>query len=152
MPSISLYSAASMNTGLNLRIRPAPTPRNQPQRVRPRKPPMNDSSTQPAVNRLVVVSNRLPFVLSADADGRWALKPGSGGLVSAIAPVLRNRGGMWIGWPGSAENEIDDLENILARATKNSGYTLKPVILTTEEKEKFYHGFSNEVIWPLFHD
>jgi trehalose 6-phosphate synthase/phosphatase len=113
---------------------------------------MNDSPIQPSASRLVVVSNRLPFVLSADADGHWALKPGSGGLVSAIAPVLRNRGGMWIGWPGSVENEIDNLENILAGATKNSGYTLKPVILTIEEKEKFYHGFSNEVIWPLFHD
>ncbi len=112
---------------------------------------MNES-VQPAVSRLVVVSNRLPFVLNVEADGRWTLKPGSGGLVSAIAPVLRNRGGMWIGWPGSAENEIEDLENILARATKNSGYTLKPVFLTPEERDKFYYGFSNEVIWPLFHD
>ncbi len=116
---------------------------------------MNDAyfelEHEPAGNRLVVVSNRLPFVLTRTND-RWTLKPGAGGLVSALAPVLRNRGGMWIGWPGSAENEIPDIDQILATATRDSGYTLKPVVLNTEEKEKFYQGFSNEIIWPLFHD
>lgn len=105
----------------------------------------------PSGNRLVVVSNRLPFLLTR-TNGRWALKPGGGGLVSALAPVLRNRGGMWIGWPGSAENEIPDIDQVLANATRDSGYTLKPVMLNPEEKEKFYQGFSNEIIWPLFHD
>ena len=50
--------------------------------------------------RLVVVSNRLPYVLDKQAGGGWALKPGSGGLVTALLPVLRDRGGTWIGWPG----------------------------------------------------
>lgn len=102
-------------------------------------------------SRLIVVSNRLPIVLS-QTNGRWSVRPGSGGLVSALAPVLRNRGGVWIGWPGSEDNEPAELEAILASSTKDSGYTLKPVPLTAEEKDKFYHGFSNEVIWPLFHD
>lgn len=116
---------------------------------------MNDIYWQPEAeptgNRLVVVSNRLPFILSRDGD-RWSLKPGSGGLITALAPVLRNRGGMWIGWPGGAENEMPDIDQILRAANKDSGYTLKPVNLNAEEKEKFYHGFSNEIIWPLFHD
>ena len=113
---------------------------------------MNDISQKPSGNRhLVVVSNRLPFIMQKD-NGQWKLVAGSGGLVSALAPVLRNRGGMWIGWPGSAESEAIDLQAVLANATKNAGYTLKAVMLTPEEKDKFYHGFSNEVIWPLFHD
>jgi trehalose-6-phosphate synthase len=51
-------------------------------------------------NRLVIVSNRLSVVLERGPDGRWRARPGSGGLVTALAPVLRDRGGLWIGWPG----------------------------------------------------
>ncbi len=40
------------------------------------------------------------------------MKEGSGGLVTALAPVLRNRGGVWIGWPGSDYNE--EVESLLA--------------------------------------
>ena len=39
-------------------------------------------------NRLVVVSNRLPVVVNPLEDGGWDIKPGSGGLVTALAPVL----------------------------------------------------------------
>ncbi|HCU52790.1 MAG TPA: trehalose-6-phosphate synthase, partial [Gammaproteobacteria bacterium] len=52
--------------------------------------------------RLVVVSNRLPVVLEQNAHHGWRAKPGSGGLVTALLPVLRDRGGMWIGWPGTS--------------------------------------------------
>jgi trehalose 6-phosphate synthase/phosphatase len=59
---------------------------------------------------------------------------------------------MWIGWPGIVEEDAIDLEPLLQRATSDAGYTLKPVVLTAEERDKFYLGFSNEIIWPLFHD
>ncbi len=51
--------------------------------------------------RLIIVSNRLPVVLNKGANGDLQIEPGSGGLVTALAPVLKNRGGLWIGWPGS---------------------------------------------------
>ncbi len=98
--------------------------------------------------RLVIVSNRLPIVLEKNAEG-WSVTQGSGGLVTALAPVLRNRGGLWIGWPGSSE---DNLEEPLAVAAKETGYNLLPVFLSNYEMEKYYHGFSNEILWPLFHD
>ncbi|HWP46011.1 MAG TPA: trehalose-6-phosphate synthase [Candidatus Limnocylindrales bacterium] len=103
-------------------------------------------------SRLIIVSNRLPIVLTQGENGQWSIKPGSGGLVTALVPILRNRGGVWIGWSGMVEEENVDLGELLADATKKSGYTLRPVSLTAEEKSKFYHGFSNEIIWPLFHD
>jgi trehalose 6-phosphate synthase len=55
--------------------------------------------------RFIVVSNRLPFSFGRGAGGRWRAEPASGGLVTALLPVLRNRGGTWVGWtgaPGSA--------------------------------------------------
>ena len=48
---------------------------------------------------LVVVSNRLPFAAVRGENGEWQIEPGSGGLVTALRPVLGNRGGRWIGWP-----------------------------------------------------
>ncbi|MDH4275299.1 MAG: trehalose-6-phosphate synthase [Gammaproteobacteria bacterium] len=100
--------------------------------------------------RLVVVSNRLPVVLAKDVDGTWVTRTGSGGLVTALLPVLRHRGGIWIGWSGV--NEVAGVDEALERATDDTGYTLKGVALNTEEVNKFYLGFSNEIIWPLFHD
>jgi len=99
---------------------------------------------------VVIVSNRLPVTISKDATGEWQIKAGSGGLVTAIAPVLQKQGGLWIGWPGCPEEE--GLDEQLDIASKNTGYTLKPVMLTEDEVNGYYYGFSNETIWPLFHD
>ncbi len=111
-----------------------------------------DRSVMNPVNRLVIVSNRLPIVLNHDEGGSWQVQEGSGGLVSALAPVLKNRGGVWIGWPGTTEEENGNIKNVLEEETKSFGYSMKPVILTLEEKQKYYEGFANEIIWPLFHD
>jgi alpha,alpha-trehalose-phosphate synthase [UDP-forming] len=108
--------------------------------------------TQPADGRLIIVSNRLPVVISKGEKGHWNVHPGSGGLVTALAPVLRNRGGTWIGWPGTVADDKIEMEVLLEQATADSGYTLRPVILTQEEHENYYRGFANEIIWPLFHD
>jgi len=100
---------------------------------------------------LLVVSNRLPFVFDREADGSWRAKGGAGGLVSALVPVLRNRGGTWIGWPGTADTG-EGLEAAVTGAGERSGFALKPVMLSDDEVQGFYQGFANEVIWPLFHD
>lgn len=101
-----------------------------------------------AAKRLVLISNRLPISL-ARANGRWQAASSSGGLVTAMGPVLRNRGGLWIGWPG-AEN-FREMGKLLNAEEDKLGFGLLPVNLTSEEQEKFYLGFSNEIIWPLFH-
>ncbi|MBG0776462.1 MAG: trehalose-6-phosphate synthase [Desulfovibrionaceae bacterium] len=97
--------------------------------------------------RLVVISNRLPVALKK-VEGRWKLTPGSGGLVSAMAPVLRDRGGTWIGWTGTS-GDVD--KSLITDFSRNAGYDLRPVPLEEEEVRGFYQGFSNEIIWPLFH-
>jgi len=102
--------------------------------------------------RLVIVSNRLPVVVSRTESGSWHARPGSGGLVTALAPVLRNRGGVWMGWPGKVNVPEDVAHDILSGATKDAGFTLKPVMLTADERDQFYYGCANEVLWPIFHD
>jgi len=101
--------------------------------------------------RLLVVSNRLPVVLEKTPAG-WALKGGSGGLVSALAPVLSHRGGLWIGWPGLALEKDGDWRSVIEAGFRERGYDLVPVLLGEEEVKGFYEGFANAVLWPLFHD
>jgi len=93
---------------------------------------------------LVVVANRLPVDRVTDPDGsvRWAQSPG--GLVTAMESVMTGRDGAWIGWsgdPGEAPEPFDE-----------NGMHLHAVALTAEEVEDHYEGFSNETLWPLYHD
>lgn len=105
-----------------------------------------------AIKRLVVISNRLPIVIEKES-GQCKVSQGSGGLVTAFAPVLRNRKGVWIGWPGNTEAlSAEELEVEIKKAEQLSGFTCCPIALTKEDIEQYYLGFSNEIIWPLFHD
>jgi alpha,alpha-trehalose-phosphate synthase [UDP-forming] len=101
--------------------------------------------------RLMIVANRLPVVLRKDDDDGWSSERGSGGLVSALMPVLRDRGGVWVGWPGVSDDAAS-IDEFLRRVSAEAGYSLRGVYLTEHEIEGFYKGFSNEIIWPLFHD
>ncbi|MDN5747607.1 MAG: trehalose-6-phosphate synthase [Pseudonocardia sp.] len=92
----------------------------------------------------VVVANRLPVDLERLPDGtsRWKRSPG--GLVTALEPMLRGREGAWVGWPGLADAEADPFVE--------DGLALHPVMLTAQEVEDYYEGFSNATLWPLYHD
>jgi len=102
--------------------------------------------------RMVIVSNRLPLKIEGPV-GNLTVTPSSGGLVSALSPVLRNRGGIWIGWTGTSEMvDMKTLREVLGHASDQAGYRVFPVQISKEDVDAFYFGFSNEVIWPLFHD
>jgi alpha,alpha-trehalose-phosphate synthase [UDP-forming] len=101
-------------------------------------------------HRLIIVSNRLPVRLRESARGAWEIVPSAGGLVTALTPILRKRGGTWIGWPGSPVDELDSLERRLNDS--QIPYRLVPIGLSEEEAARFYGGFANQIVWPLFHD
>ncbi len=92
----------------------------------------------------VVVSNRLPVdrVVSLDGTETWSSSPG--GLVTALEPVMREADGAWVGWAGQPELELEPFEN--------DGIHLVPVALSAEDIELYYEGFSNDTLWPLYHD
>ncbi len=89
---------------------------------------------------LVVVANRLP--VDRDETGGWRRSPG--GLVTALEPVMRSTEGAWVGWAGKADLEIEPFEF--------EGTQLIPVTLSADEVADYYEGFSNDTIWPLYHD
>lgn len=92
----------------------------------------------------IVVSNRLPVdhVIDADGNSSWTTSPG--GLVTALEPVMRAADGAWVGWAGQPELEFEPFVN--------DGITIVPVPLTAYDIENFYEGFSNDTLWPLYHD
>ena len=104
-----------------------------------------------AVERLIIVSNRLPVAFEREGH-TLSWRHGSGGLVTALAPVLRDRGGLWIGWSGLSEESQSEVDATLSASSNAAGYELTAVPLSEEEQELYYHGFANEVLWPLFHD
>jgi trehalose 6-phosphate synthase/phosphatase len=93
---------------------------------------------------LVIASNRLPFDYERGPRG-LTRRASSGGLVSALDPALRKRGGCWVGWPGSGVRPGDDLE------APEDPYRVIPIHLDAEEVERYYRDFSNRCLWPLFH-
>lgn len=98
--------------------------------------------------RLIVVSNRLPVTIERHG-GDLQAKPSSGGLVSALLPAFQENGGCWVGWPGTGFDP--GIAHVL-RTECAPEYSFEPVFLSETETECFYHGCSNEIIWPLFHD
>jgi trehalose 6-phosphate synthase len=90
---------------------------------------------------LVVAAHRLPVAWD-EKTHKWRTSPG--GLVSALAPVLRENGGVWVGWTGGPDGES---KTFTAAGIKN-----RPVSLTESEIENHYDGFCNGTIWPLYHD
>jgi trehalose 6-phosphate synthase len=93
---------------------------------------------------LVIVANRLPVDRVELADGSRSWRRSPGGLVTALEPVLRANDGVWIGWPGGTEQDLEPLED--------DGMRLLPVSMTPAEIVGHYEGFSNGTIWPLYHD
>lgn len=100
-----------------------------------------------ADRRLIVVSNREPYRRIDEEDDAIAWKRTTGGLVSALDPVMRRSGGTWIAWkPGSRGG--------ITRSRVPAGepsFTLLQVPLSSEEVERYHEGFANRALWPLCH-
>ncbi|MDF2827027.1 MAG: trehalose 6-phosphate synthase [Mycobacterium sp.] len=92
----------------------------------------------------LVVANRLPIDMERLPDGTTTIKRSPGGLVTALEPILRSRHGAWIGWPGITDGDDEPVVE--------DGLTMRPVVLSADDVEQYYEGFSNATLWPLYHD
>src|SRR5215472_7356520 len=102
---------------------------------------------------LLVVSNRLPFTIS-NRDKHLVFHSSPGGLVSGLTAYLewskQNPAGsdyLWIGWPG-IEIEEGLREEVRAKAAKQNAW---PIFFDGKTMDRFYQGFCNSTLWPLFH-
>ncbi|MFO8231065.1 MAG: trehalose-6-phosphate synthase [Longimonas sp.] len=91
---------------------------------------------------LTVVANRVPIRQSDNGD--WVASVG--GLTTALLPVLRQRGGAWIGM-----GEDPDLPERQLFPADDPDFTVRRVPLSEDELEGYYYGMANRVLWPVSH-
>ena len=126
----------------NVRTGQTPLPIVLPRQITRPSPP---SSAQE--RGLLVISNRLPDFRPVEGD-EGERKKNVGGLVSALEPALRARGGMWLGWSGRTVAESEPIESGIAE----SGTTQFAWVDYKESWYRgYYSGFCNGTLWPLFH-
>jgi trehalose 6-phosphate synthase/phosphatase len=104
---------------------------------------------------LLIISNRLPFTINHSGN-EISLIPSTGGLVSGISSYLdymkhspvSDFEYLWVGWPGAYMDE--PLQKSFSSQVRENQNVI-PVFISEEEMDKFYLGFCNSTIWPLFH-
>jgi trehalose 6-phosphate synthase/phosphatase len=96
--------------------------------------------------KLTIVSNRLPFTLK-NVEGKIEAVQSSGGLVSAIRSMSGDQSIMWI---GAADFSEEDWKEYAGSSCKNE-FEIVPLFLDRHTEELYYNGFSNSMLWPLFH-
>ncbi|QMW01534.1 bifunctional alpha,alpha-trehalose-phosphate synthase (UDP-forming)/trehalose-phosphatase [Spirosoma foliorum] len=104
-------------------------------------------------NRLLIVSYRLPFTIQQTDQGPELLQ-NSGGLVSAVLSMAEQMGqnqrksATKIHWIGHGDSSLQQLDS---SALENDTFVAHPVFMDEAVHKGFYEGFSNDLIWPLFH-
>jgi trehalose 6-phosphate synthase/phosphatase len=100
------------------------------------------------MSRLLLVSNRLPVTVKLE-QGRVQVARSAGGLATGLSGPHEQSGGLWVGWPGDvsrmSESQVSTLDGQLSQLR------CVPLHLSQAEVNRFYEGFSNRVLWPLFH-
>ncbi len=101
--------------------------------------------------KLIIVANREPYIHRFhNGEVEW-IRP-AGGLTTALDPVMRACGGVWVAHgSGDADRITADEHGRLGVPPDDPSYTLRRVWLSKEQEEGYYYGFANSGLWPLCH-
>ncbi len=99
------------------------------------------------MSKTIIVANRLPVKVKRDGEG-FKLQASEGGLATGLGSVYKQGDNCWIGWPGIDIKDDNEKEIIQVQLSELS---LMPVFLSACDVEEYYEGFSNSVLWPVFH-
>jgi len=102
------------------------------------------------MSQVIIVSARLPVGVKKE-DGKLVFSPSIGGLATGLSSYVNNPRNVWVGWPGIASEELteEDKRTIIIELAKHH---CSPVFLSRKQLDGFYNGYSNGVLWPVFHD
>ncbi len=98
--------------------------------------------------KLYIIANRLPVKVSRQPDGTLDFQRSEGGLATGLSSLETHADLHWVGWPGVHTDDPDEKAHITAEL---AAFDYHPVFLTQEQINHYYEGYSNSVIWPLFH-
>jgi trehalose 6-phosphate synthase/phosphatase len=102
------------------------------------------------MKRLFIISNRLPVTLQKKR-GSFEFHQSTGGLATGIKAFYRDYDCVWIGWPGVTAEKLSEADRDVIQKNLKTEFNCIPVHLTHTEYERFYLGFCNKVIWPVYH-
>ena len=97
--------------------------------------------------RLMIVSNRLP-VKARTTESDVRIVPSDGGLATALRPWHERSDALWIGWPGAVSAATVAQRDRLDAELRER--RIVPVHLSGDHIDRYYNGFANSVLWPLF--
>ncbi|HTQ57493.1 MAG TPA: trehalose-6-phosphate synthase [Bryobacteraceae bacterium] len=101
--------------------------------------------------KLIAVSNREPYIHTR-RDGRVHCGMAASGLTTALDPILRAAGGVWVAHgSGNADRDVVDARARVPVPPENPSYTLRRVWLPKRIEDEYYYGLANEGLWPLCH-
>ena len=109
-----------------------------------------------SLDRILVIANRLPITVT-EKEGQFKFKESVGGLVTGLSAYLDSLKGssffklnyLWVGWSGITVDDKARQEELKSKMITE--FNAQPVFLSEDAMDKFYHGFCNKTIWPLFH-
>ncbi|KAI2631204.1 glycosyl transferase [Xylaria nigripes] len=98
--------------------------------------------------RLLLISNRLPITIKRKDEGEYEFSMSSGGLVTGLSGLSKTTSFQWYGWPGL---EVPEGEIATVVKQLSDEYAAHPIFIEDELADRHYNGFSNSILWPLFH-
>lgn len=102
----------------------------------------------PERQKTIIVSNRLPIKIGKGSGKDRSYKNSEGGLATGLGSIYQEGDNVWVGWPGTFVRNAAERSQIQKDFRSRN---LFPVFLSQEEIEGYYDGFSNDMLWPLFH-
>lgn len=95
--------------------------------------------------RLIIISNRLPLSVKKTGN-EYAIEQNVGGLATGLGSFYKDYKALWIGW---ADVPVQDRE--LVRRKMENEFNCYPIFISEDLSERYYEGFANKTLWPLFH-
>lgn len=106
------------------------------------------------MSKLILVSNREPYIVKRGSGGGVQTQRVDSGLIGALAPAMAAVGGHWISWSGFEREQPRQGEPLPERLSVSIGErecALRRIPLTERESSLYYYGFACRTVWPLMH-
>jgi trehalose 6-phosphate synthase/phosphatase len=102
------------------------------------------------VNKLLIVSNRLPVTIQKKNEKLY-FKQSFGGLATGLGSFYKSFNSKWIGWCGITSEKIGSEEKKNIETKLENEFSSYPVFLSKRDIELYYSEFCNKTLWPLLH-
>jgi len=99
-------------------------------------------------SKIIIVANRLPVSISKRKE-EIRIQQSPGGLAAGLRALGENKDVLFVGWPGYWPADIREKDEI--ETTLINRHRSHPIFIEPLEVSKYYYGFANRTLWPLFH-